>query len=71
MDVGAKVQNLTKGSKWIIWNISSKKTPEQHFTEIAQTIALCKENNIATNVYLEDGVTDAQLNLNMFFSFRF
>jgi D-citramalate synthase len=29
------------------------KTPEQHFTEIAQTIALASEN-IATNVYLED-----------------
>jgi D-citramalate synthase len=31
-----------------------KKTPEQHFTEIAQTIALASANNIATNVYLED-----------------
>jgi D-citramalate synthase len=29
------------------------KTPEQHFTEIAQTIALASANNIA-NVYLED-----------------
>jgi D-citramalate synthase len=25
-----------------------KKTPEQHFTEIAQTIALASANNIAT-----------------------
>jgi D-citramalate synthase len=31
-----------------------KKTPEQHFTEIAQTIALASANNIASNVYLED-----------------
>jgi hypothetical protein len=31
-----------------------KKTPEQHFTEIAQTIALASANNIANNVYLED-----------------
>jgi D-citramalate synthase len=30
-----------------------KKTPE-HFTEIAQTIALASANNIASNVYLED-----------------
>jgi hypothetical protein len=26
------------------------KTPEQHFTEIAQTIALASANNIASNV---------------------
>jgi D-citramalate synthase len=31
-----------------------KKTPEQHFAEIAQTIALASENNIDTNIYLED-----------------
>ena len=31
-----------------------KKTPEQHFSEIAEIIALAKENNIETNVYLED-----------------
>jgi D-citramalate synthase len=51
---GAKVQNLlTKGSlNHLTYQL--KKTPEQHFTEIAQTIALAKENGIATNVYLED-----------------
>jgi D-citramalate synthase len=51
---GAKVQNLlTKGSlNHLTYQL--KKSPEQHFSEIAQTIALAKENNIETNVYLED-----------------
>jgi D-citramalate synthase len=31
-----------------------KKTPEQHFAEIAHTIALAQENDIDTNIYLED-----------------
>ena len=51
---GAKVQNLlTKGS---LNHLSHqlKKTPEQHFSEIAESIALANENGIATNVYLED-----------------
>jgi D-citramalate synthase len=51
---GAKVQNLlTKGSLNHLTH-QLKKTPEQHFTEIAQTIALAADNNIETNVYLED-----------------
>jgi D-citramalate synthase len=51
---GAKVQNLlTKGSLNHLTH-QLKKTPELHFSEIAQAIALAKENNIATNVYLED-----------------
>lgn len=51
---GAKVQNLlTKGSLNHLTH-QLKKTPEQHFAEIAQTIALAEKNNIATNVYLED-----------------
>lgn len=51
---GAKVQNLlTKGSLNHLTH-QLKKTPEQHFSEIAQTIALAKQNNIETNVYLED-----------------
>jgi D-citramalate synthase len=51
---GAKVQNLlTKGSLNHLTH-QLKKTPEQHFAEIAETIALAKENNIDTNVYLED-----------------
>lgn len=51
---GAKVQNLlTKGSlNHLTYQL--KKTPEQHFAEIAKTIALATENGIATNVYLED-----------------
>jgi D-citramalate synthase len=44
---------LTKGSlNHLIHQL--KKTPEQHFSEIAQTIALAEKNNIATNIYLED-----------------
>ncbi|MBE8725152.1 alpha-isopropylmalate synthase regulatory domain-containing protein [Flavobacterium hungaricum] len=51
---GAKVQNLlTKGSLNHLTH-QLKKTPEQHFSEIAQAIASAKENNIETNVYLED-----------------
>ncbi|MGA9639163.1 alpha-isopropylmalate synthase regulatory domain-containing protein [Flavobacterium sp.] len=51
---GAKVQNLlTKGSmNHLVHQL--KKTPEQHFAEIAESIALATENGIATNVYLED-----------------
>jgi len=51
---GAKIQNLlTKGSLNHLTH-QLKKTPEQHFSEIAKTIALAQENNIETNVYLED-----------------
>ncbi|TDW49932.1 D-citramalate synthase [Flavobacterium sp. 270] len=51
---GAKVQNLlTKGSLNHLTH-QLKKIPEQHFSEIAQAISLAKENNIETNVYLED-----------------
>ena len=51
---GAKVQNLlTKGSLNHLTH-QLKKTPEQHFNEIAQIIALAHESNIDTNVYLED-----------------
>ncbi|WP_339658777.1 alpha-isopropylmalate synthase regulatory domain-containing protein [Flavobacterium frigidarium] len=53
-ETGAKVQNLlTKGSLNHLTH-QLKKTPEQHFTEIAESIALAKENDIETNVYLED-----------------
>jgi D-citramalate synthase len=45
MDEKAKVQNLlTKGSMNHLTH--QLKTPEQHFTEIAQTIALASANNI-------------------------
>jgi D-citramalate synthase len=54
LKTGAKVQNLlTKGSlNHLVHQL--KKTPEQHFTEIAQAIALAESKGIATNVYLED-----------------
>jgi D-citramalate synthase len=38
-----------------------KKTPEQHFTEIAQTIALASANNIATMFRrLDNGMRNSQ-----------
>jgi D-citramalate synthase len=51
---GAKVMNLlTKGSlNHLTYQL--KKTPEQHFREIAEVIAYAKQNDIKTNVYLED-----------------
>ncbi len=54
LDTGAKVQNLlTKGSlNHLTYQL--KKTPEQHFSDIANVIALAQKENIATNVYLED-----------------
>ena len=51
---GAKVQNLlTKGSLNHLKH-QLKKTPEQHFSEIKEVIALAQKEGIATNVYLED-----------------
>lgn len=51
---GAKVQNLlTKGSLNHLTH-QLKKTPIQHFAEIAKVIALAKKKGIETNVYLED-----------------
>ncbi len=51
---GAKVQNLlTKGSLNHLTH-QLKKTPEQHFTEISETIAKANEMGVETNVYLED-----------------
>jgi D-citramalate synthase len=51
---GVKVQNLlTKGSLNHLTH-QLKKTPEQHFAEIAHVIELAAKNGIATNVYLED-----------------
>jgi len=54
IDAGAKVQNLlTKGSlNHLIHQL--KKTPNQHFTEIKENIALAETHGIDTNVYLED-----------------
>ena len=51
---GVKVQNLlTKGSLNHLTH-QLKKSPEQHFSEIAKVIKLAEIKNIATNVYLED-----------------
>lgn len=54
LDAGAKVMNLlTKGSLNHLTH-QLKKTPEQHFSEIAEVIALANSKGIACNVYLED-----------------
>jgi (R)-citramalate synthase len=54
LQTGAKVMNLlTKGSLNHLTH-QLKKTPEQHFKEVGNVIALAGKNNIATNVYLED-----------------
>ncbi len=54
LEAGAKVQNLlTKGSLNHLTH-QLKKTPEQHFKEIEDNILLAQQNNIETNVYLED-----------------
>jgi D-citramalate synthase len=51
---GAKVMNLlTKGSLNHLKH-QLKKTPEQHFSEIAAVFALAKKKGIECNVYLED-----------------
>ncbi|MEM1259431.1 MAG: alpha-isopropylmalate synthase regulatory domain-containing protein [Bacteroidota bacterium] len=51
---GAKVQNLlTKGSLNHLTH-QLKKTPKDHFNEIAAVIQLAQEAGIETNVYLED-----------------
>ncbi|WP_149275708.1 alpha-isopropylmalate synthase regulatory domain-containing protein [Pareuzebyella sediminis] len=51
---GAKVQNLlTKGSLNHLKH-QLKKTPEQHFEEIAQVFEGAKKNGFINNIYLED-----------------
>ena len=51
---GAKVQNLlTKGSLNHLTH-QLKKTPEQHFKEIKESIEQASAKGIKTNVYLED-----------------
>jgi len=53
-DTGAKVQNLlTKGSLNHL-KYQLKKTPEQHFEDIAAAFKLASQEKITTNVYLED-----------------
>ncbi|XCF05049.1 alpha-isopropylmalate synthase regulatory domain-containing protein [Tamlana crocina] len=54
IEAGAKVQNLlTKGSLNHLTH-QLKKTSEQHFKEIEDTIALATSKGIETNIYLED-----------------
>ncbi len=53
-DAGATVQNLlTKGSLNHLTH-QLKKTPEQHFQDIAASFALAQKEHIVTNIYLED-----------------
>ncbi len=54
IEAGAQVQNLlTKGSLNHLTH-QLKKTSNQHFNEISETISLAQEKNIVTNIYLED-----------------
>ena len=54
LQAGAKVMNLlTKGSLNHLTH-QLKKTPAQHFAEVAAVIALANKNGIDCNVYLED-----------------
>lgn len=54
LETGAKVQNLlTKGSLNHLTH-QLKKTPKEHFKEVADSIELASKNEIDTNVYLED-----------------
>ena len=54
LETGARVLNLlTKGSLNHLTH-QLRKTPEEHFSEIAEVIALAGENGISCNVYLED-----------------
>jgi D-citramalate synthase len=54
INAGAKVMNLlTKGSMNHLTH-QLQKTPEQHFKEIEEVIALAIQNDITVNVYLED-----------------
>ncbi len=51
---GAKVMNLlTKGSLNHL-KYQLKKTPEEHFNDIAEVVRLANENGLSVNVYLED-----------------
>ena len=53
-DTGSKVQNLlTKGSlNHLTYQL--RKTPEQHFADIAENVKEASKRGITTNVYLED-----------------
>ncbi|MDA3614001.1 alpha-isopropylmalate synthase regulatory domain-containing protein [Polluticaenibacter yanchengensis] len=69
---GAKVMNLlTKGSLNHLTH-QLKKTPEQHFAEIADVLKLAKKKGITSNIYLEDwsnGMRHSQEYVLQFISF--
>jgi (R)-citramalate synthase len=66
---GVKVQNLlTKGSLNHLTH-QLKKTPAQHFEEIAHVISLAKAEGIKTNVYLEDWSNGMRNSLNYVFEY--
>ena len=69
LQAGAKVMNLlTKGSMNHLTH-QLKKTPEQHFSEIAQVIALAQLKGIKTNVYLEDWSNGMRNSIDYVFQF--
>jgi D-citramalate synthase len=51
------------------FDTSIEENPEQHFAEIAHTIALAQENDIDTNIYLEDWSNGMRNSLSMCFNF--
>lgn len=54
IEAGAKVMNLlTKGSLNHLTH-QLKKTPDQHFSDVAKVIALANSKGLQCNVYLED-----------------
>lgn len=68
-DAGAKVQNLlTKGSLNHLTH-QLKKTPEQHFSEVANVIAMAGKEGFITNVYLEDWSNGMRNSKDYVFSF--
>src|SRR5258708_7434932 len=50
----AKGMNLLNKGSLNHLKYQLKKTPEQHFKEVAEVIAYAAKNNITCNVYLED-----------------
>jgi D-citramalate synthase len=54
MKAGAKVQNLLSKGSINHLKHQLKKTPEEHFSEIAAVIKMAQKNGIETNIYLED-----------------
>ena len=51
---GAKVQNLLSKGSINHLKYQLNKTPQEHFNDIEKIIDIAKNNNIETNIYLED-----------------